>query len=109
MRSRPSTGPPRLWHSDVFVGRRAELTACEQALSRGARLVTVVGMGGVGKTRLVNELLMRFAAQASAPNALPVGVEEIVHCELAPTRTDADVVAAVAKFRLGVVPSRVER
>ena len=36
-----------------FVGRTAELTALGQALDGGARLVTLKGVGGVGKTALV--------------------------------------------------------
>ena len=38
---------------DAFVGRAAELRALAQRLDGGARLVTVVGPGGTGKTRLV--------------------------------------------------------
>ena len=37
---------------DAFVGRGAELRALAQRLDAGARLVTVVGPGGTGKTRL---------------------------------------------------------
>ncbi len=44
-----------------FVGREADLSALEAALGDGAtRLVTVVGFGGVGKTRLVKELAWRL-------------------------------------------------
>jgi predicted ATPase/tetratricopeptide (TPR) repeat protein/class 3 adenylate cyclase len=38
---------------DVFVGRGAELVALAARLDAGARLVTVQGPGGTGKTRLV--------------------------------------------------------
>ena len=38
---------------DTFVGRTNELRALAQTLDAGARLVTVVGPGGTGKTRLV--------------------------------------------------------
>ena len=41
-----------------FVGRRAELTALKRRLADG-RLVTLVGIGGVGKTRLA----LRAAAE----------------------------------------------
>ncbi len=37
---------------DAFVGRAATLRALHAALDDGARLVSVVGLGGVGKTRL---------------------------------------------------------
>src|SRR5690606_26569865 len=39
-----------------LVGRRRELAAVATALGR-SRLVTVVGLGGVGKSRLVTEVL----------------------------------------------------
>ena len=38
---------------DAFVGRAAELRALAQRLDAGTRLLTVVGPGGTGKTRLV--------------------------------------------------------
>ncbi|MBV9355331.1 MAG: hypothetical protein JO023_07365 [Chloroflexi bacterium] len=45
---------------DSFVGRQAEIEAVASEL-RGARLVTLTGCGGVGKTRLA----LRVAGQAS--------------------------------------------
>jgi predicted ATPase/class 3 adenylate cyclase/uncharacterized protein HemY len=38
---------------DAFVGRAQPLQALAQRLQQGARLITVVGTGGTGKTRLV--------------------------------------------------------
>lgn len=38
---------------DAFVGRRVELRQLAETLDRGERLVTVIGPGGTGKTRLV--------------------------------------------------------
>ena len=38
---------------DTFVGRTAELRALAERLDAGARLVTVLGPGGTGKTRFV--------------------------------------------------------
>ena len=38
---------------DSFVGRREPLQALARKLDNGARLVSVLGMGGTGKTRLV--------------------------------------------------------
>ncbi len=42
---------------DAFVGRRDDLRRLARALDDGARLVSVLGLGGTGKTRLVT----RFA------------------------------------------------
>ena len=47
-------GPPR--YPTRFVGRRAEVAALSGLLQPG-RLVTVVGLGGAGKTRLAAELV----------------------------------------------------
>ena len=38
---------------DAFIGRTAELHALAQRLDAGARLLTVIGPGGTGKTRFV--------------------------------------------------------
>lgn len=40
----------------VFYGRTSELTLLQQWLQEGCRLVTVLGMGGMGKTTLVTKL-----------------------------------------------------
>ena len=47
-------GPPR--YPTRFVGRRAEVAALRGLLQPG-RLVTVVGLGGAGKTRLAAEMV----------------------------------------------------
>ena len=44
-----------------FVGRESELTSLHQMLASGARLITLVGPGGVGKTRLALEVCAREA------------------------------------------------
>ncbi|MCT7355346.1 regulator, partial [Streptomyces sp. 15-116A] len=59
---------------DAFVGREAELAGLRRALD-GSRLVTVTGVGGVGKSRL--------AARAAAACAPPDGVWRV---EMAPLR-----------------------
>ncbi|MEV0172269.1 regulator [Streptomyces sp. NPDC050803] len=72
---------------DEFVGRSAELSALAETLG-GARLVTVTGVGGVGKSRLAAR-----AARRSAPR------DGIWRVELAPVRdpgfVDHAVVAAL--------------
>ena len=57
-------------HDSAFVGRAPELEALETAwrevLSRRrARLVTVIGDAGVGKTRLVREIMNRLSAKGA--------------------------------------------
>ncbi|WP_141753886.1 BTAD domain-containing putative transcriptional regulator, partial [Streptomyces luteocolor] len=68
-----------------FVGREADIDALRGDLAR-ARLVTLIGPGGAGKTRLGQE-----AAEAVA-EGLPDGVWL---AELAPVENPADVPAAV--------------
>ena len=66
-----------------FVGREDELVQIDQAVTRN-RLVTLVGPGGVGKTRLVLELARRRSPASEvwfvelAPVADPIAVPEAV-------------------------------
>lgn len=45
----------------AFVGRKVELAELASKLARGARLVTIVGPGGVGKSALARELATHSA------------------------------------------------
>jgi predicted ATPase/DNA-binding SARP family transcriptional activator len=69
LRPAPPSPPPRLAPprrrapGDRFVGRRPELDRLSAAIDEH-RVVSVVGPGGVGKTRLVLELLDRLEAAA---------------------------------------------
>jgi predicted ATPase/DNA-binding SARP family transcriptional activator len=80
----PADAPGSRTPVDVFVGRGPELAALGRA-ARTDRVVTVVGPGGVGKTRLVWELLDREAG--SVPRFV---------VELAELSVPADVAVAVA-------------
>ncbi|MET8584294.1 AAA family ATPase [Streptomyces collinus] len=74
--------PPEL---TAFVGRSAELAALAEAME-AARLVTVTGVGGVGKSRL--------AARAAARSAPADGVWRV---ELSPVRDPQSVHYALAE------------
>jgi predicted ATPase/class 3 adenylate cyclase len=73
---------------DSFVGRRHELALLAERLAAGARLVSVLGVGGTGKTRLVT----RHARQALAEN--PGGVW---FCDVSQARTLDGIFFAVAQ------------
>ena len=94
----PHNVPPSL---SSFVGRTDERAELARAL-REARLVTVTGPGGAGKTRLAREV----AAAATTPDSddahrlFPAGVWWV---ELAPIDDGSDVAPAVAAV-LGVRP-----
>jgi predicted ATPase len=49
--------------NSLFIGRTAESAELERHLSNGERLVTLVGTGGAGKTRLSRRIANRFSEQ----------------------------------------------
>ena len=59
-----------------LVGREAELALVEAQLST-SRLVTIVGAGGAGKTRLATEAIRQLGAVVFVPLA-PVGLDEVL-------------------------------
>ncbi|WP_020578025.1 AfsR/SARP family transcriptional regulator [Actinopolymorpha alba] len=86
-----------------FVGREAELRRLGELLD-GARLVTVAGPGGAGKTRLATELAARLRPDAgedvpshgsAARPARPESPENLWFVELAPLTDPLDVPQAV--------------
>lgn len=78
---------------DRFVGRGAELECIATALA-SARLVTLTGVGGVGKSRLALESGIRLA---------PANPDGAWLCELSPVTAGSDVAHALAND-LGVTP-----
>ncbi len=72
-----------------FVGRIEELNRLDGLLSRGARLVSIVGAGGSGKTRLVAEYVLRESG------------EPVVWVELAGVSREHELLLAMA-FALGL-------
>ncbi|HEX7525993.1 MAG TPA: BTAD domain-containing putative transcriptional regulator, partial [Gaiellaceae bacterium] len=80
--------------SRSFVGRVAELEQLEAAVHRN-RVVTIVGAGGTGKTRLADQLLQRLGARYG---------EGACFVELGTVRAPALVADHIAS-RLGLVDS----
>jgi predicted ATPase/class 3 adenylate cyclase len=77
-----------------FVGREAELRSLREAVE-SARIITLTGVGGVGKTRLA----LQFAAEAQ-----PRFRHGAWLCDLAPL-TSADAVGPLVADVVGVEPS----
>ena len=79
---------------DSFVGRQHEVETVRSLLEeRRDRLVTLIGPGGVGKTRLA------VASAAAAADAFPAGAHFI---DVTPQRDPALVISAIAAA-LGVI------
>ena len=84
----------------AIVGREAEAAAVGELLADPAvRLVTLVGPGGIGKTRLALEVAAGVAARAGAPG----GVDGVWFVDLAPV-TDPEQVPVALAAALGVRP-----
>ncbi len=80
--------------NSAFIGRQAELEQIQNQLSNPhCRLLTLVGVGGIGKTRLALELALR--------NQMPSGA---IFVQLAPLQ-EADLVANAILEALGERPS----
>jgi predicted ATPase/DNA-binding SARP family transcriptional activator len=100
--ARASGLPRRL---TTFVGRERELTELERLLTGRARLITLTGPGGCGKTRLALELAERseedFELGARLVELAPIRDPALVVGETAralgvPLRSGEDPVAAIA-------------
>jgi predicted ATPase/DNA-binding SARP family transcriptional activator len=107
--TRPPASPRRRAPSDRFVGRRTDMDRLTRAL-RTHRAVSVIGPGGIGKTRLVLELLDRSGGgddrflvelgAVSAEGEVGVFVASALGLQAAP-----DGVAAAIAGRLGAGPA----
>jgi predicted ATPase len=65
-RHREATGNPPA-ASDGFVGRDRELDSVCTLLLDSARLITLIGSGGIGKTRLAAEAVRRYHKATATP------------------------------------------
>ncbi len=77
---------------DRFVGRAAELAEVTDRLGRSARVVTLIGPGGIGKTRLAREVGLR--ALANWPGGVWFSDLSAVHTALGVLHEVADVIGA---------------
>ena len=94
-----------------FIGREAELAEVQEAL-KAHRLVTLTGVGGVGKTRLATEVAARLAdefpdgvwlfelAAVTDPAAVPDAVAAVLGITQQPGKSLTDSVAAALEGRV---------
>jgi class 3 adenylate cyclase len=94
-----------------FIGRESEVIEIEAAV-RAHRLVTLTGMGGVGKTRLGLEIAVRLASEfpdgvwlfelaaVSDPAAVPDAVAAVLGITQQPGKSVSDSVAAAQEGRV---------
>jgi predicted ATPase/Tfp pilus assembly protein PilF len=66
----------------MFYGRAAELAEIESRLSAGARLITIIGPGGIGKTRVAQRIA------ETRPSVL---------CDLSAARDEGELAATLAR------------
>ena len=113
---RPPTGLPV--QLTTFVGRASELRELA-ALTSSARLVTLVGVGGAGKTRLAIEHLAAAAGSVDAAfvdlaaiddpaQLIPAVAHALAVRDAGDVAAVEDVVAAVGQRRLGLVLDNCE-
>ena len=94
-----------------FIGREAELAEVEEAL-KTHRLVTLTGVGGVGKTRLATEVAARLAdefpdgiwlfelAAVADPAVVPDAVAAVLGITQQPGKSVSESVAAALEGRV---------
>jgi predicted ATPase len=94
-----------------FIGRESEVTEIQAAV-KAHRLVTLTGVGGVGKTRLALEVAVRLAdefpdgvwffelAAVTDPAAVPDAVAAVLGITQQPGKTVSESVAAALEGRV---------
>jgi predicted ATPase/class 3 adenylate cyclase len=94
-----------------FIGRESEVAELQAAV-KGHRLITLTGVGGVGKTRLALEVAARLAdefpdgvwffelAAVTDPAAVPDAVAAVLGITQQPGRSVAESVAAALEGRV---------
>ena len=99
-----SDAPPRLPElPSSLIGRDTEIERVEQLLGSGTRLVTLVGLGGIGKTTVALAVGHRLAAAGTAVAFVDLaGITRAASamprlCEAASVRPGADAAADLAQ------------
>ena len=64
--------PPNTW-----VGRTSDLSQIEEFVNSELRLITIKGIGGIGKTRLAQEFLWRHVQQHQSVNAQWIDMSDV--------------------------------
>src|ERR1700694_1810078 len=102
-----------------FIGRESEVAEIEAAV-RKHRLVTLTGVGGVGKTRLALEVASELAdefpdgvwffelAAVTDPSAVPDAVAAVLGITQQPGKSMSDSVAAALEGRVRLLVFRSE-
>jgi predicted ATPase/class 3 adenylate cyclase len=98
-------------HTTSFIGRESEVAEVQAAV-RAHRLVTLTGVGGVGKTRLATEVATRLVgefpdgvwffelAAVTDPAAVPDAVAAVLGITQQPGKSVAESVAAALEGRV---------
>ena len=80
----------------ALLGREDDLARIEACFSSGARLVTLLGQGGMGKTLLARHALQRAVQQASQGRRDQTGLLPGIMVDLSAVHDEAGVLTAVA-------------
>ncbi len=98
-------------HTTSFIGRESEVAELH-AVVKADRLVTLIGVGGIGKTRLATEVAVRVAdefpdgvwffdlAAVADPAAVPDAVAAVLGITQQPGKTVSESVAAALEGRV---------
>jgi predicted ATPase len=91
--SLPSSRSNLLYFQTSFVGRSKEIQAIYDEIKQGQRLLSIIGPGGVGKTRLAIEVASSYLQKEQ-------GIS-VRFCDLSHSKTLEELFSVVAS-RLGV-------
>jgi len=89
-----------------FVGRASDLDAIAKWLDEGARIVTLVGPGGAGKTALAIELAARRVASGARSGVIVCDVST-ARTAIDPKSTVVDAMATACGIEAGADVSRI--